>query len=210
MKEENISGSHVNTRSPDQKQKVKTHAERRVKLNDTLIKKQTVKYKNGKKIVSSIGDSEVPGLRIYINKCGSKKFYFCYKTNNQKHTVRYPIGSFNIINVPQARDKAKKYAAAIVDGKDPVQIKRELKGELTTQELIEKFYKERFKANFGYKAKTIQAVKTCFKVWVFKKTVSRAVMEVQEQNPYTLQHKKLSTITTDDIKILHNFYRVCA
>ena len=56
MKEENISGSLVNTLSPDQKQKVKTHAERRVKLNDTFIKKQTVKYKNGKKIVSSIGD----------------------------------------------------------------------------------------------------------------------------------------------------------
>ena len=107
MKEENISGSLVDTRLPDQEQKVKTHAERRVKLNDTFIKKEPVKYKNGKKIVSSIGDSEVPGLRIYINKCGSKRFYFCYKANNQKHTVGYPIGSFNIMNVPQAR----KYAA---------------------------------------------------------------------------------------------------
>lgn len=32
-------------------------------------------------------------------------------------------------------------------------------------------------------------------------------MEVQKQNPYTLQHKKLSTITTDDIKIFHSIIR---
>ena len=119
MKEENINGSPLRG-SPDQEQKIKTHAERRIKLNDTIIKKLKVGYKDGKKIVSSVGDSEVPGLRIYVEKSGSKSFYFCYKANNQRHTVRYPIGNFTITNIPVARDKARKYAVAIVDGKDCV------------------------------------------------------------------------------------------
>ena len=148
------------------------------------------------------------GLRLYVQPSSSKTFYYAYRPKNEKNFVRYKIGTFNVLNVQQARNKAKKYAHGIVEGKEPVQIKRELKGELTLKELIEKFYKERFKANFGYKANTIQAVKTCFKVWVFKKTVSRAVMEVQEQNPYTLQHKKLSTITAEEIKTLHSIIRI--
>ena len=99
MKEENTNGSLVDTRSPDQEQKIKTHAERRIKLNDTIIKKLKVGYKDGKKIVSSVGDSEVPGLRIYVEKSGSKSFYFCYKANNQRPSrdklSRYP----NIIKI---------------------------------------------------------------------------------------------------------------
>jgi len=199
MKEENINGSLVDTRLPNQ---VKKHTERRVKLNDTYIKKLRAKAK-----LYSVGDSEMVGLRLYVQPSSSKTFYYAYKPKNEKNWVRYKIESFNTMNVQQARDKAKKYAHGIVEGKEPVQIKRELKGELTLKELIEKFYKERFKANFGYKAKTIQAVKTCFKVWIFKKTVSSAVMKVQEQNPYTLQHKKLSTITPEEIKILHSIIR---
>ena len=103
MKEENTNGSLVDTRSPDQEQKIKTHAERRIKLNDTIIKKLKVGYKDGKKIVSSVGDSEVPGLRIYVEKSGSKSFYFCYKANNQRHTVRYPIWNFNNKKFGKAR-----------------------------------------------------------------------------------------------------------
>ena len=112
-------GSLAVARSP-----VRTHVERRVKLNDTFLKKE----RPGNKL-RSIGDSEVPGLRIYIQPSGSKIFYFAYKPQNQENWVRYKIGNFNILNVKQARDKAKKYGAAILEGKDPVEIKRELKEE---------------------------------------------------------------------------------
>ena len=202
MKEENINGSLLCS-SPDQEQKIKTHAERRIKLTDTFIKKLKVKYKNGKKIVSSVGDSEVPGLRIYVEKSASKSFYYCYKPGNQRHTVRYPIGNFNITNVPVARDKARKYAVAIVDGKDPVQIKRELKAELTLKELIEDFYKKRLNRSFGYKPTTIKTIKVYFKVWIFQKSNDLKVHQVQKDHPYSLQHKKLSTITKQDIKMSH-------
>jgi hypothetical protein len=83
---------------------MRTHVERRVRLNDTFIKK----LRPGIKLYSK-GDSEVPGLRIYVQPSGSKIFYFAYKQENQKNWVRYKIGNFNILNVKQARDKAKKY-----------------------------------------------------------------------------------------------------
>ena len=101
---------------------VKSYAERRVKLNDTNIKK----LRPGNKIYS-IGDSEMVGLRLYVRTSGSKIFYYCYKPKNEKNWVRYHVGNFNILNVKQAIDKAKKYAALIVEGIDPVLVKREMK-----------------------------------------------------------------------------------
>jgi len=83
-----------------------------------------------------------------------------------------------------------------------------MKTELTLNELIEQFYSKRFNRNYGYKPNTIEAVKTCFKVWIFQKTSSLAVRRVQKENPYTLLHKKLSSITKEDIKGLHNIIRI--
>jgi integrase len=195
MKEkENITGSLAAARSP-----VRTHVERRVKLTDTFIKKLRPKDK-----LYSYGDSEVPGLRIYVQPSGSRIFYFAYKPSNQKNWVRYKIGNFNILNLPQARAKAKKYGAAILEGKDPVEIKRELKEELTLTGLIEQFYNKKFKRSYGYKNTTIKAVKTYFKCWVFKRTNDQKIRKIQEENPYNIQHKKLSAITKDDIKTLHS------
>ena len=112
MKEENINSSLATARSP-----LRTYVERRVKLNDTFLKKG----RPGNKL-RSIGDSEVPGLRAYIQPSGSVIFYFAYKPKNQKNWVRCKIGNFNILNVKQARDKAKKYGAAVLEGKDSTKI----------------------------------------------------------------------------------------
>jgi|TARA_Y100000294_G_scaffold2289_1_gene2511 integrase len=191
---ENIDNSLATARSL-----VRTHVERRVRLSDTLIKKE----RPGNKL-RSIGDSEVPGLRIYIHPSGSNIFYFAYKPKNQKNWVRYKLGNFNILNLPQARAKAKKYGAAILEGKDPVEIKRELKEELILAELIEQFYDKKFKRSYGYKNTTIKTVKTYFKCWILQKTNDPKIREIQKENPYNIQHKKLSTITKDDIKMLHS------
>ena len=79
-KKENTNGSLANARSP-----VRTYVERRVKLNDTFLKKE----RSGNKL-RSIGDSEVPGLRIYIHpNSGAKIFYFAYKPQNQKKLGSY-------------------------------------------------------------------------------------------------------------------------
>ena len=75
MENENIDSSLAIARSS-----VKTYAERRVKLNDTNIKKYRPKDK-----IYSIGDSEMVGLRLYVRISGSKIFYYCYKPKNEKN-----------------------------------------------------------------------------------------------------------------------------
>ena len=181
---------------------VRKHVERRVKLNDTYLKKLRPLDK-----LFSVGDSEVPGLRIYVEKSGTKTFYFAYRPKQRKNWVRFKLGSFSIINVPKARSMAQKYGAAIIDGKEPVEAKRELKAELTLKELIEQFYSKRFNKNYGYKAATIEAVKNSFKVWIYQKTKCAEVMKVHKEYSYSIQHKKISTITKEDIKGLHNIIR---
>ena len=106
MKEENTNGSPVDTHSPDQKKKRIKHVERRVRFSDTYIKSLKPRDKP-----YSVGDSEVVGLRIYVEISGTKTFYYAYKPLSEKNWVRYKIGNFNIINVIQARNKAKKYVS---------------------------------------------------------------------------------------------------
>ena len=178
------------------------HIERRVRLNDSYIRKLRAVSKRYSK-----GDSEVPGLRIYVEESGTKTFFYTYKPKNEKNWVRVKIGNFSIMNVPNARNKARHYATAILDGKDPVIAKRELKSEKNLEELIQQFYSNRFSNNYGYKPKTIKAVKTCFNVWLFKKSINPGVLKVQKENPYNIQHKKISQITKEDMKGLHNTIR---
>jgi len=95
--------------------KRKSHAERRVNFGDTFIK--NLKRKNK---LYSVGDSKMVGLRLRIEPTGSKIFYYSYKPANERHTVSYRIGNFNVLNVQEARDKATLYASWIIEGKDPV------------------------------------------------------------------------------------------
>ena len=145
--EERNNGSEtVPVSSPAKKRK---HVERRVNFTDTLIRSLRPKDKR-----YSLGDSKMVGLRIRVEPTGSRIFHYCYKPANEKNTVPYRIGNFNVLNVKQTRDKAIIYASGIVEGKDPVQIKRELKAELTLKELIDEFYLKRFNRNYGYKPNT--------------------------------------------------------
>ena len=87
-------------------------------------------------------------MRLRIGITGSKTFYYCYKPVSEKYVVSYKIGNFNVLNVQQAREKATLYASGIIEGKDPIQIKRELKAGLTLKKLTEEFYSKRFNRNY--------------------------------------------------------------
>ena len=75
------------------------HVERRERLSDSHIKKLRQKDK-----LFSVGDSEVPGLRIYVETSGTKNFYYCYKPKNEKNWVRIKLGNFTLLNVPAVWD----------------------------------------------------------------------------------------------------------
>ena len=55
-----------------------------------------------------------------------------------------------------------------------------------------------------YKPSTIRAIKNYFKNWIKQKTLDAKIRQVHKDNPFALQHKKLSSITQEDIRKLHN------
>ena len=61
---------------------VRKHVERRKRFSDTYIKSL-----RGRDKLYSEGDSEVPGLRIYIQPSGTIVFYYAYKPLNQENWV---------------------------------------------------------------------------------------------------------------------------
>jgi predicted GH43/DUF377 family glycosyl hydrolase len=63
----------------------------------------------------------------------------CKELKNEKNWVRIKLGNFTLLNVPGARAKAKRYGAAILDGKDPVIARRELKSYLLLPTTIYNF-----------------------------------------------------------------------
>ena len=67
----------------ENKKPVRKHVERRVRFNDTYIKGKKPRDK-----LYSEGDSEVPGLRIYIQPSGMIVFYYAYKPLNQENWVQ--------------------------------------------------------------------------------------------------------------------------
>ena len=81
MEDENIDSSLATARSS-----VKSYVERRVKLNDTYIKK--LRPKN---IIYSVGDSEMVGLRMYVRISGTEIYYYCYKPKNEKNWIAISI-----------------------------------------------------------------------------------------------------------------------
>ena len=105
MNEENTISSPAVAGSPGPKKKVRKHVERRERLSDSHIKKLRPKDK-----LFSVGDSEVPGLRIYVETSGTKNFYYCYKPKNEKNWVRFKLGNFTLLNAPQARQKQNDMA----------------------------------------------------------------------------------------------------
>ena len=58
----------------ENKKPVRKHVERRVRFSDTYIKSL-----RGRNKLYSKGDSEQPGLRIYVQPSGSMTFYYAYK-----------------------------------------------------------------------------------------------------------------------------------
>ena len=104
MNDEDTNGSAVVAASPVQKKKVRKHTERRVRLSDSYIRKLRPRPKR-----YSEGNSEVPGLRIYVEESGTKTFFYTYKPKNEKNWVRVKIGNFSILNVPQARNDESKF-----------------------------------------------------------------------------------------------------
>jgi integrase len=88
-----------------------------------------------------IWDTKVRGLGVRVYPSGARGFILQYR-NAAGRTRKIALGRYGILTVDQAREKATKLLAAIIDGRDPSQDKRENRHAKTVGELADLYLRE--------------------------------------------------------------------
>ncbi len=90
-----------------------------------------------------IWDVSVRGFGARIYPFGAKTFVLQYR-NSAGRTRKMKLGRYGILTVEQAREKAIKLSAIVVDGGDPSQDKKEYRQAQTVAELADLYLKDGF------------------------------------------------------------------
>ncbi|MBX7147386.1 MAG: Arm DNA-binding domain-containing protein, partial [Alphaproteobacteria bacterium] len=96
---------------------------------------------NSKDII--IWDEQLPRFGIRVKPSGHKSYILQYRKRNQDFTSkRLTIGPHTLISAEEARIKAQKILARILDGEDPVEDKIKSKNALKVKDLCSLYLKE--------------------------------------------------------------------
>ena len=126
-------------------------------------------------------DSVETDLLLQVTPTGVKTFYLYKKIDGQP--VRYKLGS-DEMSVKKARQEAVKIRAQIMSGKNPQKARRELREESTLNQMFQKFMEEK-KSHLSHN--TYDGYQ---RMW-------------DKDLKSILGNKKVSAVTTDNIKRLH-------
>lgn len=118
----------------------------KVKLTKSFIDRTTYHAKNGAAYI--FWDDSLPGFGIRIYPSGKKAFMLKYRyKGRQRNQV---IGQYGALTLPQAKEKAKKWLAQIIDGQDPADIREGDRNAITmgqfSNEYLERYAKEHKKS----------------------------------------------------------------
>jgi integrase len=82
-------------------------------------------------------DGEIPGFGVRITAAGVVAFVLSYRSHGTKR--RYTVGRYPELSATAARSRALKLRASLLDGKDPLEQKRQSDSEPTFAALAEKY-----------------------------------------------------------------------
>ena len=149
----------------------------------------------------SVGDDTVIGLRIFINKGGTKTFYYVNSAKDIKERIEY----FPTINVTRARDESKLIAAKVLGGLSASQIKRDRRTELTAAEVFKQYMDERVHPP-QYAEGTIKKWISAYRSWLDVTTPDKVIKALWVKNKNAaIADKKLSELNMDNLKRFHRF-----
>ena len=168
--------------------------DKRKHLSDKYIKSLSFRDKT-----YSVGDDMVIGLRIFINKGGTKTFYYVNSAKEIKERIEY----FPTINVTKARDEAKLIAAEVLKGHSASQIKRDRRTELTAAEIFKQYMDERVHPP-QYSDGTIKKWISAYRSWFVVTTPDEVIKALWAKNKNAaIADKKLSELNMDNLKRFH-------
>ena len=88
-----------------------------------------------------VWDTKVRGLGVRVYPSGARGFVLQYR-NAAGRTRKLALGRYGVLTVDKAREKATRLLAAILDGRDPSQDKRENRHAKTVGELADLYLRE--------------------------------------------------------------------
>ena len=91
-----------------------------------------------------VHDTKAAGLSMLVTSNGAKSFYFRKCIGGRSERIR--IGGFPEVTIEQARKAAARYAGVVVDGINPAEARRKLRGTSTLREAFDSFLDKHAKA----------------------------------------------------------------
>ena len=142
-----------------------------------------------------------PGLTLKVEVSGHKSWVYLYRAKGRKPR-QMSIGSYQTTSPAKARERVKIISKDLMLGKDPLEDRDKLKVELTLKEALTNYLNNSLTVSNSYRRSTITAVRNIFRNWIFRKSNNPDVRKCYN-GLIDLQHKKISSITVEDIKKLH-------
>ena len=146
---------------------------------------------------------DYPGLQFWVLPSGTKTWYFQYNSKAKKYQKRKHLGKFPHVGVLEATKLAKAISLKIFHGTDPEEKEKSDTMKMQLGEAIKNYYAEELTEANRHRPKTIKNIKAIFKVWIFRNTYDKTILETLLRAD-DLQYKKLSSINPKMFKSLFN------
>jgi len=167
------------------------------KVNITIGYANSLKAKEKKYLVSD----QMPGLCLKVEPTEHKSWVYYYRAKGRP-AREMNLGSLATTSPAKARELVKTVSKDLLLGKDPLEDRDKLKVEPTLKEALTNYLHNSLTVSNGYKRSTIVAVKNIFKNWIFLKSSDPDVRK-KYVGLLELQHKKISSITPEQVKQVH-------
>jgi integrase len=147
-------------------------------------------------------DDKTPSLNIGVGSTGIKTFFLYKRINNKPERIK--IGRYPETTIEQARNKAMELHGQIAKGKNPAELKRGKRDEMTLQELFG-LYIERYAKPHGLK--TLPDILANFDCYLGKLDTPRKKHgreRVKPEGAVDWSKRKISAITHQAVSKLHH------
>ena len=112
--------------------------------------------------------SDYPGLEFWVKPSGTKSWSYQYRIKGVKNPIRKALGTYPVIGVVQATNRAKQLAKDIYEGTDPRQTEKVVTLKLQLGTAIKTYYVEELTVANQYRQSTIKMVKAILGPSIFR------------------------------------------
>ena len=145
-----------------------------------------------------------PGVQFWVLTSGTKTWYYQYRTPNKKYPVSKRLGNYPHVGLIEAHKKAKQLAQNIFNGIYPEEQEKSDILKMQLGEALKNYYIDELTEANRHRPSTIKNIKAIFKVWIFRNTYDKEILN-KLLRADDIQYKKLSSITP---KMFKNLFQI--